>query len=497
MNISVGEIIFLILHTLKWQVLYSSLLLLALLPLIKLLNKRHPLLVHTLCILVLLRLILPPDISSPLSARALFDFLLADNHRLLPTLLMDDTTTTFLHLATNVQPESNPALSLPEKIIFVLWLTGMIFFAVRFLISRRYYHRLLKKASTLKQTELIRASARWRAVYGIKRSVRLLTSKHGRFLFTAGIFRPVIYIPQVILENSKTEHLEIAIAHEMAHIRRYDDLWIIIQQLIQCVYFFHPLIWYCNAKIHSARERVCDQWVLTHSISPQTYCNSILSMLKQQLPNSHHDYYATFGTCRQKQMLERFSFIIQERNAMKKPQIKIIVTSTLLLGILLLPMAPVLSTEKVNLTAMLLNPTQSGWISSDYGFRSWPAGEDKGKRRFHQGIDIAAKLNTPVYAIADGIVAKVINKNSADAETAYGNYLIIEHADGMRSLYAHLQSIAVKEGESLQAATVIGTVGNSGISFGSHLHFELYKDGEHVDPNSYIAFELPHQKPQH
>ena len=114
------------------------------------------------------------------------------------------------------------------------------------------------------------------------------------------------------------------------------------------------------------------------------------------------------------------------------------------------------------------------WLSSPYGWRDSPF--STGKRTFHSGVDMASSAGTPIYAALDG---KVV---AAGFNSTYGNYVIIEHHSGYRSLYGHMSKIACKKGNFVYTSTVIGYVGSTGMSTGPHLHFTVYKNGKTVNP---------------
>lgn len=120
----------------------------------------------------------------------------------------------------------------------------------------------------------------------------------------------------------------------------------------------------------------------------------------------------------------------------------------------------------------------SGPITSPYGPR-WGS--------FHYGIDIGNKRGTPVVAAASGKVIKVISgckEGVTSCGGRYGNYITIEHSNGQRTVYAHLQNINVSVGQKVSQGSKIGTIGNTGRSTGPHLHFQIEKsNGSTIKPS--------------
>lgn len=114
-------------------------------------------------------------------------------------------------------------------------------------------------------------------------------------------------------------------------------------------------------------------------------------------------------------------------------------------------------------------------ITSPFGYRN------SGK---HEGIDLDARRGDFIHAVADGRVVEA----GRDRGSGYGKMVKIRHKNGFTSLYAHLGSIEVSKGEKLKRGDVIGRAGKSGRSTGVHLHFEIRKNGQPVDPEGYIVF---------
>ncbi|MEG2403989.1 MAG: M23 family metallopeptidase [Oscillospiraceae bacterium] len=115
----------------------------------------------------------------------------------------------------------------------------------------------------------------------------------------------------------------------------------------------------------------------------------------------------------------------------------------------------------------------NGKQTSSFGFRKNPITH---KKDFHTGIDIAAEKGSGVYASFTGVAEKI------GKDKIRGNFIIIKHSNELKTLYQHLDKIKIKENAIIKRAEVIGTVGSTGFSTGSHLHFEIIINGKSVNP---------------
>lgn len=136
-----------------------------------------------------------------------------------------------------------------------------------------------------------------------------------------------------------------------------------------------------------------------------------------------------------------------------------------------------------------INPTRYIKCSSPFGNRTHPM---SGETEFHTGLDIAISGGEPIYAASNGIVRTVINNVSGinSCEFGYGNYIIIDHTDGMSTLYAHIKYGSIPDsiqiGSTVSQGEEIGQVGSTGCSTGNHLHYEVRQNNSQVDPTNYI-----------
>ncbi len=119
----------------------------------------------------------------------------------------------------------------------------------------------------------------------------------------------------------------------------------------------------------------------------------------------------------------------------------------------------------------------NGCLSCNFGYRVDPF---TGIRQLHSGVDLAADIGTPVYATAEGVVCSV------ERDVGLGRVIKIDHRYGYVTVYGHLSQIGVTLGQKIKRGDLIGTVGNTGLTTGPHLHYEVYFQGQAQNPLLYI-----------
>lgn len=123
-------------------------------------------------------------------------------------------------------------------------------------------------------------------------------------------------------------------------------------------------------------------------------------------------------------------------------------------------------------------PLESFTVTSPYGTRTDPVTNEISAT--HHGIDLAAPEGSEILALKSGTVL------FAKQDSIYGNCIRIRHTDSLETFYAHLSRLDVKKGDSVRAGERIGIIGTTGKSTGIHLHFEVIKDGQRIDPSPYL-----------
>ena len=129
------------------------------------------------------------------------------------------------------------------------------------------------------------------------------------------------------------------------------------------------------------------------------------------------------------------------------------------------------------------SPLGAGWrsmVTSEFGWRPNPFGGGGGEG--HSGLDMGAPKGTPIQAARTGVVSYVKNSGSS----GYGYHVVVDHGDGMVTLYAHCSKVYVRSGQAVQQGDVIAAVGSTGRSTGNHLHLEVRIGGKKVNPRQFM-----------
>lgn len=122
-------------------------------------------------------------------------------------------------------------------------------------------------------------------------------------------------------------------------------------------------------------------------------------------------------------------------------------------------------------------------IASGFGYRIHPIYK---VRKLHTGLDFSAPVGTPIYATGDGKITVARGRNGS----GYGRYVQIDHGFGYETLYGHMSRVAVRRGQTVKRGDIIGYVGNSGRSTAPHLHYEVIRNGEKIDPINFFYNDL-------
>ncbi|MFM9438292.1 murein DD-endopeptidase MepM/ murein hydrolase activator NlpD [Janthinobacterium sp. CG_23.3] len=306
----------------------------------------------------------------------------------------------------------------------------------------------------------------------------------------AGLFKPCLLLP-AHLDHFSVQQQQMIVEHELTHWRRRDPLWQALALLLQSVLWFNPALRWMGDKLGWAQELACDRQVLAGRPQGQRreYAAALVLQLKAQAGAAVAQPYGMPGLAfgGGGGMLERVRLMRQagagKLSAFGKWVPGLSLAAVLLAGAVLRPAFA--WGETVPLAAAVLdavaevaeapvelwrNPLDVVRVNSWYGHIG------NVHRSAHKGIDFGAPKGTPVLAVAAGTVGEVAR------DSRYGIYIMLEHAHKRRSMYAHLDSTAVKVGETVAAGALIGKVGSTGMATGPHLHFEIFEEARRVNP---------------
>ncbi len=464
-----------ILPLLGRELAYSTILCLVILIAARMMKTWSPYWHLGLWTILLIRLILPPNLSSPVSGRMLFDYLAATPlYQRLAESFHHASNATFITAngarfsadnsdaggASAYLREADAAVQpIPwAGAILLLWGAGASLCAAAYLRQWLKYRRYIRQASPITQPELRRIAEEFRHQFGLRRSIRLVASDRLLTPFTFGLRRPVIYLPDSLIRLQAQESINAVIAHEIAHIKRCDTLWILLQNLLQIVYFFHPVVWCANHRIHAARERICDQLaVATCRMSPSSYGYSLLVVVKLNLFGDDGMKLLPAFSSQYKTIRDRIQSL-QQGTARKTRHGRLIYVLLLIAAIFLLPMAQDVS----SLTAsVLLSPFDgeqrmriqelTARVVTPYGV--WTK-EMQYEFHRHAGVDLRATPDEPVFAISPGEVVRVSYRSPKT--------IIVKHDPPQHTpfyaVYANLKDARVNAGDRVDVSTQLGRI---------------------------------------
>ncbi len=317
----------------------------------------------------------------------------------------------------------------------------------------------------------------------------------------AGWRRPALLLPRH-LRAFPAEQQQLIVAHELAHLRRRDHLWQHAGVLLQTLLWFIPAAHGLRAHLHWALELGCDRAVLAGqpAATRRSYAAALVAQLAVQvdardagmpLAALGFGWSATSAAA----LADRIRMIRDTGPAAPAPlagAIALLLLAPLCGASVLLQPAPgwgdqagVVAAPRTAVApaAPWQAPLARLQVTSDFGATNRPSGKP------HRGMDLRAARGTAVTAPADGKV--VVSTDAYALGAQYGKVVVLEHADGLRTLYAHLDERSVRVGEQVRPGQQIGVSGATGKVTGPHLHFEVQRGGAQVDPRDMLGKALP------
>ncbi|UMR29247.1 M23/M56 family metallopeptidase [Massilia sp. MB5] len=411
-------------------------------------------------------------------------------------------------------------LLLAGQVWLAVYLCGLFATAARWLRVRRLLSALLAASYALdaRTLRLHPGFAREDGAALLDKGLRIRETSAPISPMLLGCFQPMLLLPKH-LRGMDPGQQELIVAHELTHWRSRDQLCLHLSLALQTLFWFNPVFSRLREKLALAQELACDRRVLAGRppVQHKNYAAALLGQLKVQQQSMQTSQYASlaFGGDGLAALGMRIRLIRQPLAARLNWAGRVSLTASLcaLLGasILLQPAFAWRGEEQSRTGAAIsaaaaivaepsghvagasgkapwLKPVRDGRVSSFFGVprkRAADGANMPAAASIHHGVDFAARTGSEVRAVADGVVAESTDLYAGGEK--YGKVVVIEHADGLRSLYAHLDSRSVRPGEHVKAGQLIARSGASGRVSGPHLHLEALKNGEHIDPQTLIA----------
>lgn len=368
---------------------------------------------------------------------------------------------------------------LNEPMILGFWLagTGIIFWMLVHVYRKGYkYAASLEKATREEQMLLIEGLSPY--VSNSKYSIAFSDKQEAPYVI--GIVNPIMVLPKAIFEMDRVlvEHI---ICHELAHLKQRDLVYRMLYLLLCSVQWFNPLVWIGFSVFCLDQELYCDFRVIRH-LSPEkikAYANSLISYQSQKSLSQG----LILGFSRQKHTKRRILMIANNKHTKNYRKIGALV-ATGIIGLSLLGTSSMAESadkvvDKVEASQEIqwYNPVEKIMVASKYGEHIHPTLK---KKKFHTGVDLARPSKEPIFAAAAGEVVY------SDFTESYGNMLIVQHADGLQTMYGHCDTLLKKVGDKVESGEKVATIGMTGYSTGPHLHFEVRSNGETLDPMQFI-----------
>lgn len=329
--------------------------------------------------------------------------------------------------------------------------------------------------------------------YVKKHWFKLFKTSHARpFSFFSNVF-----IPKPLFGSDAFKQI---LAHECVHVRQFHSVDRLLLDFVVSLFWFNPFIYLYRSALIEIHEYQADEAVVNQFKDPVAYQEVLFSQLQSAQYSglvSHFNF----------SMIKRRIVMMNKQNRMSGWVYALTVPMTLMIVFAFSSkeaMEPI--NEVGDEISSLIGPIDD-WkdvsfdfyqetqkskepsispikeedltrMSSGYGMRTHPIYKVK---KMHKGMDFACEMGTKIYATGDGTVLKVEEKFKG-----YGKLLTIDHGNGFVTRYAQLSDFKVKEGDEVKKGDLVALSGNSGMSTAPHLHYEVIKNGEHVDPIDYI-----------
>jgi hypothetical protein len=336
-----------------------------------------------------------------------------------------------------------------SNIMLLVYILGLLFFLSRFANQFMFLFRLKKKSVRVQQKKF---------------SFYLTDYYNAPFSFFNWIFLPDWYQNQ----NRDDSIME----HEIVHYKQLHSVDLILTELYCIAFWFNPFVFLLKRSLRTIHEYIADSEVIRRKSSPTDYLKLLLTSTEQSCLSGITNQFKSIT------IKNRIEMITKNKTSRfrKFSYLLLIPVMAFLLQAFSGNSASVGNVPDI-VPVKQKDPVK---ITSGYGMRTHPI---TGELKMHNGIDIAAKEGTPVVATADGIV---VQEEYKEKGKGYGRMILIRHNETYTTMYTQLSAFNAKVEQKVKKGDVIGYVGQSGISTGPHLHYEVWKNNKPVDPEDYF-----------
>lgn len=364
--------------------------------------------------------------------------------------------------------------------LVAVWAAGALLEFACLIRSRHKFNVIIKHALPLREPHIRQKTEEWRRRYRIRRQVRLRHSNEFTHVFTIGICRPVVFLPTTAVEQLSGDEINAVLGHELAHVRRFDDLGIWVIGLLQVIFFFTPLTWIANRAIAGLREQCCDALTISAGgLSPRQYLLSLLKVIEIQgsrpVPRGLMMFSPMASSLR-----HRIAKLMAGPARRNHVHFLIALTAVLCAIVLTGPVSSA-SLDAAGARALfgemhLQSPLPNGAQRRAFDGNALYCSLHSHSASPHSGIDLYFGDDDRVLAALDGVVVTVMNDGAAQA----GHSVYIRAANGITAVYMHLGRPSVQPGDTVHAGQMIA--GRDRNLRYDYMHFELTYRGLSFNP---------------
>jgi hypothetical protein len=357
--------------------------------------------------------------------------------------------------SSSVQSHSDPVVKAItfSSIIIVIYFTGMAVHIVRLFLSIQHIlkTKFQGETSIVDHIKIVRTNST-----------------------EAFSFFNIIFLP-------KTDVIPLIMEHEKAHIHQYHWVDLVILEITSIILWFNPIMILYRRSLKLQHEYLADDSVIKQGAMLEKY---LVCMSNQLDPTRNINLISSFYF---QSIKKRITMLTIKKTSNRLSGLYLIVIpviACLLFAFSTPPRYPILDSEAADSTirndlsfTSPIKPTEAK-ISSEFGERIHPI---LGVKKLHTGIDLIAEEGVTVMSPEVGVVTE------SNFDSQQGNFIIIQHDQVYSTYYSHLKMRAVQIGDKVQKKSTIGQVGNTGLSIGSHLHYEVRKNGQPINPKAFLG----------